>query len=120
MKNFRFLLSFVLLAFISISAHSQEALAVVDFSTVKNFSELPVEVHTVSDEEAFSQIAKYLTANATHPFSRLAFANEVEVKIQIALNEEGRVIDSRVVSSSDKAFGKEIKDLVDRMPQIGM
>ena len=118
MKKIQFLLSFALTALIITSTQGQNELAMVELSNEDAINRTATPVASVIDNKAFEQIAGYVKSNATHPFSSLAFANEIEVKMQISLNAEGKVIDSRVVSATDKVFAKEIKQLIDDMPNV--
>lgn len=118
MKNLKLFFSTICLLLITSVSFAQSGIANVD---VKTLSDDAVSTSTLAfdiDRTAIADITNYILDNANHPFEALAYANEVEVDLQIAVNKNGEIIDVQVLKATDNAFGKEIKNLVSEMPAV--
>jgi len=113
MKNVKnFLSLFVALLFVQ-GLFAQNEIAMVSPVISKN-AKTTSEKAVVVDQKGITEISQFLADQVEYPFAEIAYANEINVRVQISLNEKGMIIDKRIVETSNEKLGNEILATLDK------
>lgn len=116
MKNLKSLFSFCILLIASYGMSAQYAVVMASAPT----AERVIAEHTVAkpqiDKTAVKELSAFLSENVAFPFEELSYLNTVSVVLQVSLNSEGKVIDSRIVSTSHPQAGDNVLSALKNEP----
>ena len=108
MKKSNLFLSFCIVLFASYSLFAQYELAMVTTPVTEDIIiENAVSAPQV-DKSAVTELSDFLAENVDFPFEELSYLNKVSVLLQVSINKDGKVIDSRIVSSSHPQAGANV------------
>lgn len=114
MKNVKnFLSLFVALIFVQ-GLFAQNEIAMVASPVISKSAKTTSEKAIVVDQKGITEISQFLADQVEYPFAEIAYANELNVRVQISLNEKGMIIDKRIVETSSEKLGDEILATLDK------
>ena len=116
MKNLKSLFSFCILLIASYGMSAQYAVVMASTPTAKRAIVEHVVEQPQIDKTAVKELSAYLAENVAFPFEELSYLNKVSVTLQVSLNSEGKVIDSRIVSSSHPQAGDNVLNALKNEP----
>ena len=108
MKNLKSLFTVSMLLIFSLGLSAQYAVVMAAApSADKIFTESAAE-ELVMNKKAVSEISEFIADEVPFPFEELSYLNEISVVLQVSVNTDGEIIDSRLVSTSDNRVGENI------------
>ncbi len=115
MKKFKNFLLLTAISIFSLTVYGQDEIAMVDISSTPSKAE--VAVKTI-DKEGISQISEFLRDRVSFPFESISYANEIRVRVQVSLDTEGKIIDRRIVESTNTTVGNRILKSLDQVDSV--